>query len=67
LQIVYKGIDPSNGAIEKAKERGVEGVQAIGIGEFSAPENTYDVVMCTKSFHHLPSLHEVFISLPLFF
>ena len=70
-QIVYKAIDPIKEATDKAKARGVEGVEAISLGDLSSSENTYDIVMCTKSFHHLPSLHEVFnrfsLSLLLFF
>jgi len=56
-KVTYKAIDPSSEAIQKAKARGVN-AECVALEDYKAPNDSFDVVLFTKSFHHLPSVKQ---------
>lgn len=61
----YTGIDLSEKMIETAKKKHLEGVRFVA-GDCEAlpfPDNSFDVVTCSMSFHHYPNPEKFFMSL----
>lgn len=56
-KIIYKALDPSKEAAAKAKERGVD-VQCVDFNGYQAEDQSLDVILFTKSFHHVPNITE---------
>ncbi len=61
----YTGIDLSEKMIETAKKKHLEGVRFVA-GDCEAlpfPDDSFDVVTCSMSFHHYPNPETFFMSL----
>lgn len=61
----YTGIDLSEKMIQVAKEKHFEEIQFI-VGDCESlpfPDNSFDVVTCSMSFHHYPNPEKFFMSL----
>lgn len=61
----YTGIDLSEKMIEAAKKKQLEGIQFI-VGDCESlpfPNDSFDVVTCSMSFHHYPNPENFFMSL----
>ena len=61
----YTGVDLSEKMIETAKKKGLAGVRFVAgdCENFPFPDNSFDVVTCSMSFHHYPDPEQFFISL----
>lgn len=60
----YTGIDITPGMIEAAKAKGLEGVSWI-VGDcedLPFADGSFDVVICSNSFHHYPNPQKFFLS-----
>lgn len=61
----YTGIDLSEKMIEAAKKKHFEGIQFV-VGDCESlpfPNDSFDVVTCSMSFHHYPNPEKFFMSL----
>ncbi len=61
----YTGIDLSEKMIETARKKRLEGVQFVAgdCENLPFPDNSFDVVTCSMSFHHYPNPEKFFMSL----
>ena len=60
----YTGIDLTPEMIEVAKAKGMEGVELV-VGDCEKlpfPKESFDVVICSQSFHHYPNVQDFFNS-----
>ncbi len=61
----YTGIDLSEKMIETARKKGLEEVRFVAgdCENLPFPDNSFDVVTCSMSFHHYPNPEKFFMSL----
>lgn len=61
----YTGVDLSKKMIEVARAKQMEGIHFVAgdCEDLPFPENSFDVVTCSMSFHHYPDPEQFFISL----
>ncbi|MCM1326164.1 MAG: methyltransferase domain-containing protein [Bacteroidales bacterium] len=61
----YTGVDLSEKMIEVARSKNIEGIRFVAgdCENLPFPDNSFDVVTCSMSFHHYPNPERFFISL----